>query len=644
MKYGIHSLVFKQSLIILIGFTVVFGVFFGVTKYQAGKRISQLLMDRGTQVSERNVGKIDNIFSDAELIGQNVLERLGEERPDADALPEMLKGLLKVAHEKVPETVALVLATEEGVSGEYMRLAQVSGDSVKIIEGSGYSDKPWFVRTKQAGKPMWHEPFIGDFVSEPIAIYTVPYYVPDSTGAKVFGGVIAVDISLAFLQETVSGINVENHGYVFMLSAENTVVAHPNKDWIFKESLGSLIEKGHENIREFQAAIKENESGVIIGTSVSGSEACMYYTPMRVKGWTFGIIWPADQFFARQRSMASFFGWMTLGGYLFMFVLVVVVSVRIARPLNRMSRIAHELGKGDFSVKIPSIRGKDEMAQFAQAFNKMRESLIEYIENLKHVTDKNLRMESELNIARDIQLGVLPKDEDEESMRDSRHELSALLEPAREVGGDFYDFYALDKDHIVLLIADVSGKGVPAALFMMSVRTQLKTLALSGLPLDEVFNKANERLCHKNDSNMFVTVWMGILDVRTGRIEFCSGGHNPPVVIHADGTANFVSMKPGFVMAGMPGIKYELQTLDLGKGDSLFLYTDGVTESCDVKNFFFGDRRLLSVLSSANGVANDRLCAFMKSHIDEFVGDAPQFDDITMLALKYNGSEKDVET
>lgn len=638
MKYGIHSLVFKQCAIILLGFTLVFVALFGVLKYQVGNRVSDLLMERGSEISEKNVNLINRIFSEAELVGQNVYEQLGKERPDAEAFPRTLKVFLEAARERIPEVVSIVFATEPSEFGEYMRLARVEGDSVVVIKGSNYTDKEWFQSVKKSGKPMWQEPFVGDFIKEPIAVYTIPVMAPADNGTQKFLGVICVDISVGFLQSSISSIQVDSKGYAFVLSSKNTIVAHPNNELVYKASLSSL--KGdNPSLAELENDIRQKSSGVVLGARMNGEAACIYYTSMMMKGWTFGIVWPSDKFFERQRDIARYFMISLACGYVFLFLLVLLVSFRVARPLNRMSRVAHALGKGNFDVKIPSIRGKDEVAQFAQAFNKMRESLIEYIENLKNVTDQKQRMEGELKVARDIQLGVLPRDEDEECMRDNRHELSAFLEPARGVGGDFYDFYPLDKDRIVVLIADVSGKGIPAALFMMSVRTQLKSLALAGHGVDELFAKANDRLCHKNDSNMFVTVWMGVIDLRNGHVDFCCAGHNPPVVCHADGTVDFIKSKAGLVLAGMPGMKYKLQSFDMVPGDTLFLYTDGVTEASNEWDKFFGDARLLSSLKTANGIPTEKICGFVKSQIDEFVGSAPQFDDITMLALKFKGDE-----
>ena len=206
---------------------------------------------------------------------------------------------------------------------------------------------------------------------------------------------------------------------------------------------------------------------------------------------------------------------------------------------------------------------------------------------------------------------------------------------AKEVGGDFYDYYQLDESRVAFLVADVSGKGIPAAMFMMTAKTIIKDLAESGIPVNEIFTRANEKLCENNESGMFVTAWMGILDLKTGNMQFANAGHNPPLLKRVDGSFEYLKTRAGFVLAGMEGIRYRAGELMLSPGDRLFLYTDGVPEATNSDNKLYGEERLLEFMNQNTNVDAVSLLPKLKENIDEFVGEAPQFDDITMLLLDY---------
>ena len=211
------------------------------------------------------------------------------------------------------------------------------------------------------------------------------------------------------------------------------------------------------------------------------------------------------------------------------------------------------------------------------------------------------------------------------------------MDPAHEVGGDFYDFYFLDESHLAFLIADVSGKGIPAALFMMRAKTMLKSLAESGLPVEEVLAKGNDGLCEGNEAEMFVTCWMGVIDLNTGLVTFGNAGHNPPFFVRADGACEKCAVRPNMVLAGIEGIPYRRHELSMQPGDTLFLYTDGVTEATNGQDELFGEGRLREVLSSRARCDVEGLCKSVHTSVQEFVGVAPQFDDITVLALHFVG-------
>ncbi len=250
--------------------------------------------------------------------------------------------------------------------------------------------------------------------------------------------------------------------------------------------------------------------------------------------------------------------------------------------------------------------------------------------------ERQAQIDKDLAMAKAIQTSALPLTTSVFS--DVSHiETSSFMETAKEVGGDFYDYYMLNDHLAAFIIADVSGKGIPAAMFMMRAKTVIKSFAEENLPVNEVFNKANNQLCEGNDAGMFTTAWMGILDITTGKMTFANAGHNLPVILRADGTREYLSCKPGFVLAGMEDIKYTLEELQFAPGDRLYLYTDGVTEATDANDELYGEDRLLDILATTGQMSTEEALKAVKADVDKFVSEAEQFDDISMLIVGYLG-------
>ena len=217
-------------------------------------------------------------------------------------------------------------------------------------------------------------------------------------------------------------------------------------------------------------------------------------------------------------------------------------------------------------------------------------------------------------------------------------DIYASMDAAKEVGGDFYDFYLADSDHLYFLVADVSGKGIPGALFMMRSKTLLRNLAESGRDIAEVFTEANNGLCENNDAEMFVTAWLGSLDLRSGLLEYVNAGHNPPLLREKDGSFAYLRTRPNFILAGMEGTHYQKHQVQLAPGAQVFVYTDGVTEAANAANELYGEERLEQVLNEQTGTPQ-ALCTDVRAHIDAFVQGAEQSDDITMLCVTWYGAE-----
>ena len=243
------------------------------------------------------------------------------------------------------------------------------------------------------------------------------------------------------------------------------------------------------------------------------------------------------------------------------------------------------------------------------------------------------RIETELNVATQIQADMLPRIFPAFPER-PEFDIYASMTPAKEVGGDFYDFFLVDDDHLAMVIADVSGKGVPAALFMVIAKTLLKNAAQTGLSPGAVLEKVNNQLCENNEAEMFVTVWLGLYQISTGKLTAANAGHEYPAIRRSGGGFELVKDRHGFVLAGMENARYREYELELGPGDTLFVYTDGVAEATDAADTLYGTERMLSALNTSPESGPEELLTAVRSDIDRFVGDAPQFDDITMLAIQ----------
>lgn len=308
----------------------------------------------------------------------------------------------------------------------------------------------------------------------------------------------------------------------------------------------------------------------------------------------------------------------------------------LIRPLNALHQGALSLVENnmanlaDFDLQVPT---GDELEDLSDSFRYTVRELNEYIADLGRVTAEKERIGAELDVARRIQASMLPCIF---PAFPERHEFDiyASMTPAKEVGGDFYDFFLVDDDHLAMVMADVSGKGVPAALFMMISKTLIKSAAQSGMSPRAVLEKVNNQLCENNDAEMFVTVWLGILEISTGKMRCANAGHEYPAVMRRGGSFELYKDKHGFVLAGMPDARYREYELELDVGDRLFVYTDGVPEATDAANTLYGTDRMLSALNRTEGMTCAQVLETVHRDVNQFVGDADQFDDITMLCIE----------
>ncbi len=322
-------------------------------------------------------------------------------------------------------------------------------------------------------------------------------------------------------------------------------------------------------------------------------------------------------------------------------VLLLAATRRIlVTPINRLAsatgdfvrRREREEGVNGI-LELPGLDTRDELGHLYRSIRQMESDIYTYIDDLTAVTAEKERIGAELDVAKNIQASMLPCIFPAFPER-TELDIYATMTPAKEVGGDFYDFFFVDDDKLAMVMADVSGKGVPAALFMVIAKTLLKNVTQTGLSPKEVLEKVNNELCENNEAEMFVTVWLGILEISTGKLTCANAGHEYPVLRRAEGDYELIKDKHGFVLAGMEGSRYKEYEIQIEPGDRLFLYTDGVAEATNAHNELYGTDRMLDALNRNKDVSCEVLLHRMKEDIDAFVGEAPQFDDITMLSLE----------
>ena len=420
--------------------------------------------------------------------------------------------------------------------------------------------------------------------------------------------------------------HVAENGFIVVIDEKNFIISMPK--FIDTKVMGYAHLLGQFSKDEMPP---ENEvfSLNILGTPYYGR----YH---KKEGYTILAVMDANEAATRKDIATHANNFMEVLIFAVLFILIYnLIQQVVVKQIRQVTRSLRKIAEGDLN-EVVTVRSNEEFAALSDDINSTVDTL------KKYANEAAARIEADLTMAKSIQASALPSIFPAFPQRFD-FDIYATMDPAKEVGGDFYDFYMTQDNLIHLLIADVSGKGIPAAMFMMRAKTQLQSLTKAGRPINEVFSTGNTALCEGNDAGMFVTAWQGGVNLDTGLVEYANGGHNPPVVKRANRGFHYLNSKVNLVLAGMPDMPYTKQEFRLYPGDTLFLYTDGVTEATNANNELFGEDRLLDALNSKEFTDMKDLCISVKAAVDKFVGDAPQFDDITMVAFKFNGQQENGE-
>lgn len=522
------------------------------------------------------------------------------------------------------------------------------------------TSRPWYIQAKKEDKTIFTDIVIDALGGGPCIICATPYYANGQ-----FAGVVGMGTFLDNINEIILNTKIGDNGFGFVINKQGQIIASPH-------TTGDLI-TGINNIKDLRQSTNTsladavqkiiNEKAGLTEANIDGKDYYLAYAPMKNTDWYFVTAMEVDTVIApaketheniiniateymdnlSEKTKMTVIGMIISISMLLFFITYIGWSLAdyLTKPIRQLSKGVQQIAMGNFNGKL-NIHTGDEIESLAISFNAMTTELQTYIKNLEQITAEKERIATELNVATNIQKNMLPcifppypdrKDFD----------IYAVMYPAKEVGGDFYDFYLLDENHLVITIADVSDKGIPAAMFMVITKTILKNFAMSMTSPDDfsaVVQCANRQLCENNEEMMFVTVFMGMLDLKTGKFIYVNAGHTPPMIRHKhkdDSTFEYLPVEKNCVLGINEEAQFKQQEVYLKQGDELFLYTDGVTEAINKEKKLYSIERLYSNLNKINQKSSCQdILRDVKLSIDEFAQGMYQSDDITMLAIKLN--------
>ncbi len=648
-----------------------------------------------TQSTQMQANIAENLFGDAIRVVNVVADYTGKLFADPDSypsrqvfLPEMEKDgeiSVQVLAEEGVDLSQPVIAEKLGLIGNLADLmtavyadANVDSCYVGLPDGvmlltddhSGtkfdedgsiipipVTERLWYTGAEKTGKLHFTDVTTDLFTGEISIMCSLPVYCD--------GRLVAVVGADLFLNDVSAAVNstARNGSFICIINQDGHVLFSPQKEGVFRvlpsEEAHDLRDGENGDFSAFVRDSLEGNTDLRL-IEVDGELCYVAGAPIKNVGWAVLSVvpksladQPAEVMLSGLNSIQSgatdsFSRGLSKAGVTFIVLLAVVVIIavtsalmlsrRIVKPLTAITEKVRSLGGNDLRFSMEDeYRTNDEIEVLAESFSMLSGKTLEYISEVEKVTAEKERIGTELALATRIQADMLPSIFPAFPDR-SEFDIYASMDPAKEVGGDFYDFFLIDDDHLCLFIADVSGKGVPAALFMMASKNILANNAQMGKTPAQILNDTNAAICANNREEMFVTVWLGILEISSGRLTAANAGHEYPALKKPGGIFELVKDAHGLVIGGIDDAKYREYELQLEPGAALFVYTDGVPESTDDKLEQFGTDRMLEALNSAPDATAREVLKNVRSAVDGFVRDSEQFDDITMLCLEYNGN------
>ena len=522
--------------------------------------------------------------------------------------------------------------------GQYFSAYSLNENGIIQTEQEGssafqYFYMDWYLQPKLRQAPCWTEP-LNYYTEEELASEEtiVSYCKPLYDAKHNFIGVMSTDIALSWLSNTISAVKPYPNSYSIMLGKGGTYFVHPDSTKLSLQSIFTeTLEKPNPQLTALGKAMTNGEEGMM-ELPIDGVYSYVFYKPLGDTGWSTAIICPESDIFGGYIRLQRIVMAIIVIGLLLLMSVIGKLLGRELKPLGTLAQQAETIAGGKFDKVLPPSTRNDEIGKLNLSFSNMQQSLVRYIDELTVTTANKERIEGELRIAHDIQMGMIPRIFPAFPERDDI-DIYASMTPAKEVGGDLYDFF-IQNNKLYFCVGDVSGKGVPASLFMAVTRNLFRVVAQQELPPAEIARQINDTLSEDNDQGMFVTMFIGVINLKTGQMDFCNCGHNPPVI-----EGEFMQMEANVPMGLFTGFEFTDESIDNVEDKMILLYTDGLNEAEDEAHEQYGDDRLLAYMQQHADTAKNTINDLLESVAQHVAGAEPS-DDLTMLCFKLHPIEK----
>ncbi len=559
---------------------------------------------------------------------------------------EQLRSMQKQMVVKNPEVfgVCLALMPEEalpaGWTGRAPYTFREADGKIGFCDlsdgGTDYTKEDWFRLVQERGEAVWTRPLWWEGVL--MVTYSHPIWVGEQ-GAKRLAGVATCDLTLDWLQVRLEALPTGADGYAVLMDRTGLFVSHPNRELVLHKTIFDVAEeRGTPYLEEIGRRMVAGEKGIEEHTGYATARpAWVAYLPLTSTNWIFAAVVSRDGL--RQKLDRLFCDQLLLGslGLVALATMLAFIARSITFPIEKLCAASADLAAGNLETRVPAQQGGDEISELARCMEVMRSEILRQMNDLAESTASRERMMSELRIAHDIQMSLVPAKFDP-LPQFPRLDLFAALRPARQVGGDFYDYFLTPSGELVVLVADVSDKGVGAALYMAAARSLLRSFfrAETHREAQAVLKKINEELAPNNPKSMFVTLFCGVLDLDQRTFRFSNAGHNPPLLLSPDGTPEWIEEARSAPVGMFPTTRYGSSERVFVGGEYLVLYTDGITEAEDKQSEFFGEDALEKVVreAAAQGASCEEMVAAILVAVENFTREAPVSDDQTLLVMK----------